>query len=75
MPGVKDILVRTVTAEVRYLVNREESDAAGKLLAHFHADDAAYREAHGLLDGASAIESALREGNNEAAGPATLAGN
>lgn len=75
MPGVKDILVRTVTAEVRYLVNREESDAAGKLLAHFPADDAAYSEAHGLLDGASAIESALREGNNEAAGPATLAGN
>jgi len=75
MPGVKEILARTVTAEVRYLVNREEKEAAGKLLAHFPAGDAAYREAHGLLDGASAIETALRQGSDETTEPGTLAGN
>ena len=75
MPGVKEILARTVTAEVRYLVNSEEREAAGKLLAHFPATDADYREAHGLLDGADAIETALREGTDETAEPGTLAGN
>jgi tetratricopeptide (TPR) repeat protein len=75
MPGVKEILARTVTAEVRYLVNREEREAAGKLLAHFPAADADYREAHGLLNGAAAIETALREGTDESGEPGTLAGN
>lgn len=75
MPGVKEILARTVTAEVRYLVNREEREAAGKLLAHFPSSDADYREAHGLLDGADAIETALREGSDETTEPGTLAGN
>jgi len=75
MPGVKEILARSVTAEVRYLVNREEREAAGKLLAHFPATDANYREAHGLLSGAAAIETALREGTDETGEPGTLAGN
>jgi len=75
MPGVKEILARTVTAEVRHLVNREEKEAAGKLLAHFPATDIAYREAHGLLDGASAIETALRKGTDETTKPGTIAGN
>lgn len=75
IPGVKEILARTVTAEVRYLVNREEREAAGKLLAHFPATDADYREAHGLLDGAGAIETALREGTDETGELGTLAGN
>lgn len=61
MPGVKEILARTVTAEVRELVAHEEKEAAGKLLAHFPASDAAYREAHELLDASSAIETALRD--------------
>jgi len=75
MPGVKEVLGRTVTAEVRHLVNREEKEAAGKLLAHFPATDIAYREAHGLLDGASAIETALRQGADGMTEPDTLAGN
>ena len=75
MPGVKEILARSVTAEVRYLVNREEREAAGKLLAHFPATDANSREAHGLLSGAAAIETALREGTDETGEPGTLAGN
>jgi hypothetical protein len=75
MPGVKEILGRTVTAEVRQLVNRQEKEAAGKLLAHFPATDIAYREAHGLLDGASAIEIALRQGTDATAEPDALAGN
>lgn len=75
MPGVKDILVRTVTAEVRHLIKAEKKEAADKLLAHFPADDVAYEEARVLVMGAKAIETALRSGSNETTKSASLAGN
>ena len=75
MPGVKEILVRTVTAEVRELVQREDIESAGKLLAHFPADDIAYGEARGLLVGAKTLATALLPGDDNTAGAASLAGN
>ncbi|NLT71898.1 MAG: hypothetical protein GXX91_14580 [Verrucomicrobiaceae bacterium] len=75
MPGVKDILVRTITAEVRALVGRGEIETAGALLAHFPKDDIAYGEARGLLVSAKVIGAELDADKAGSTAPASLAGN
>jgi tetratricopeptide (TPR) repeat protein len=75
MPGVKKILARTVTAEIRHLLHREKRDEAGKLLAHFPAADADYDEANRLLAGAAGIETALQEAGDVIRESGNFAGN
>ncbi len=75
MPGVKDIFVRTITAEVRDLVRRGEIETAGELLAHFPKDDVAYGEARGLLVSAKIIGATPEPDKTGVTAPASLAGN
>lgn len=75
MPGIKAMVAKTALADIRFMVNRSEMDAAREFIAYFPGDDEAYREVHGVLGSASAIESALGPDGNVTSESEVLVGN
>lgn len=59
MPQLKGMVAQTALADVRFMVNKSEMEAAREFMAHFPTDDATYAEAHAVLGNATAIETAL----------------
>ncbi len=59
MPSVKEVISETVLADVRYMVSKEEFDAANEFLKHFPPSDDSFMVAHQLVNNASAITKAL----------------
>ena len=54
MPEIKTMVAKTALADMRFMVNRSELDAAREFAAYFPSGDKAYGELHGVLGSASA---------------------
>lgn len=74
MPHLKNMVARTALADVRFMVNKSEMDAAREFLAHFPTDDPSFHEVHEVLGNASAIETALGPDGEGTAAKSSLAG-
>ena len=56
MPEIKAMVAKTALADMRFMVNRSEMDAAREFAAYFPSGDKAYGELHSVLGNASADE-------------------
>jgi len=74
MPQLKEMVAQTALADVRFMVNKSEMEAAREFMAHFPADDVSYHEAHATLINASAIETALGPDGSGGSSGSSLAG-
>lgn len=55
VPSVHRIIAETARADVRFMIQRGEFEAASEFLAHFPGEDPAFAATHRLLEGAATI--------------------
>lgn len=75
MPEIKTMVAKTALADMRFMVNRSELDAAREFAAYFPSGDKAYGELHGVLGNASADAVAPGGDGKAAAETGELVGN
>ena len=75
MPEIKVMVAKTALADMRFMVNRSEMDAAREFAAYFPSADKAYGELHDVLGNASANEVAPVADGKAAAEAEGLVGN
>jgi len=75
MPGVKKMVAGAAYEEVRKLVDAGQVAEATVFVSRFPSGDPAYRPARELAGGATAVETALKEGSGNSGDSPRLAGN